>query len=62
MNRRSKNYQVLKPFSFYDDLSVFARFICLFTLKGAQSAQEKRYPLRNWGTEYPELVNTALLN
>jgi hypothetical protein len=40
MNRRSKSYQILKQFSFYDDLSVFARFISGFTLKSAQSPEE----------------------
>jgi len=65
MNRRSKNYQVLKLFSFYDDLSVFARFISRVTLKAAQSPQENPQLLKQPWDEtvlqlYPELVNNAL--
>jgi hypothetical protein len=40
MNCRSKSYQILKQFSFYDDLFVLARFISSFTLKSAQSPEE----------------------
>jgi len=40
MNHRSKSYHVLKPFSFYDDLSDFACFISRITLKMDSIASE----------------------
>ena len=54
-----------QPFSFYDELSVFACFISRVTLKRAQSPQEMRQPLRNRGNEtvlqlYPELIDSIL--
>jgi len=47
MNHRSNTYHVPKPFPFYDDLFVFARFISCITLKRAPTASGDAIPLGN---------------